>query len=122
MNERQAEDLRDELASIKLGVCCILPAAIFASAVCICGGVIYAARVIDGPVVECDCDVDAPSRRPTVIAVPGDEMPHQIRIGDVSEFDGFVLPTPLFRKLTPCFKDVLEHPGPEPHRGVIDGE
>jgi hypothetical protein len=28
----------------------------------------------------------------------------------VSEYDGWILPTPLFNRLTPCFRDVLEHP------------
>src|SRR5262245_5731655 len=48
--------------------------------------------------------------RPKVIAVPGEDVPHKIQRGEVSEYDGWVLPTPLFNRLTPCFKDVLEHP------------
>src|SRR5262245_12103854 len=50
--------------------------------------------------------------RPKVIAVPGEDVPHKIQRGEASEYDGWVLPTPLFNKLTPCFKDVLEHPEP----------
>jgi len=49
-------------------------------------------------------------QRPKVIAVPGDNVPHKISRGEVSEYDGWILPTPLFNRLTPCFKDVLEHP------------
>src|SRR5262245_23788815 len=52
-------------------------------------------------------------RRPKVVAVPGDNVPHKISRGEVSEYDGWILPTPLFNRLTPCFKDVLEHPETE---------
>jgi hypothetical protein len=48
-----------------------------------------------------------------VIAVPGETIPHKIRKGQVSEYDGWVLPTPLFNELTPCFKKMLEEGEPE---------
>jgi hypothetical protein len=49
-----------------------------------------------------------------VIALPGDDVPHKIERGQVSEYDGWILPTPLFNRLTPCFKEVLEHPEQQP--------
>src|SRR5262249_53018445 len=57
--------------------------------------------------------------RPRVVSLPGDDVPHKIERGQVSEYDGWILPTPLFNRLTPCFKDVLEHP--ETEDGVRPG-
>lgn len=55
-----------------------------------------------------------------VIAVPGETVPHKIAKGEVSEYDGWVLPTPLFNRLTPCFKDVLEAGDPDEPMAPID--
>lgn len=50
----------------------------------------------------------ASSRRNQVVTVPGETVPHKIQKGQPSEYDGWVLPTPLFNELAPCFKKVLE--------------
>src|SRR5579872_298368 len=50
--------------------------------------------------------------RQGVIAVEGDQVPHKIRRGEISHYDGWILPTPLFNRLTPCFKSLLESPEP----------
>jgi hypothetical protein len=53
-------------------------------------------------------------KRPQAIAVPGDTVPHKIERGQVSEYDGWILPTPLFNELLPCFRDQLTDPPEEP--------
>lgn len=53
--------------------------------------------------------------RPDVIAIPGETVPHKISRGEVSLYDGWVVPTPLFNELAPCFRDALQ-PTPIPKR------
>lgn len=50
--------------------------------------------------------------RPKVIAVEGEQVPHKISKGGTSDYDGWVVPTPLFNRLTPCFRDTLQNPPP----------
>lgn len=50
------------------------------------------------------------TKKKDVIATETDQLPHLIKKGEPSQFEGYVLPTPLFNRLTPCFKDVLENP------------
>lgn len=57
------------------------------------------------------------------MTVPGETVPHKIQRGQVSEYDGWVLPTPLFNELAPCFKERLENlPATEPVGEPIDLE
>jgi hypothetical protein len=58
--------------------------------------------------------------RQQVIAVEGEQVPHKIQRGEVSKYDGWILPTPLFNRLTPCFKSVLENPPPEEETGCLN--
>lgn len=56
--------------------------------------------------------VSSRENRNQVVPIPGETVPHQIRKGQPSEYDGWVVPTPLFNELAPCFKKVLESPEP----------
>lgn len=46
--------------------------------------------------------------RPQVIAVPGDQVPHHLEKDEAAPREGWLLPTPLFNELLPCFKEHLE--------------
>lgn len=62
----------------------------------------------------CECISPKPKTNPPVIAVPGETVPHRIRRGQPSDYDGWVVPTPLFNELAPCFRRQLETPGSDP--------
>ena len=59
----------------------------------------------------CGCASTRPTMsRNQVIAVPGETVPHPIQKGQTSNYDGWVVPTPLMNELAPCFRDRLTHP------------
>jgi hypothetical protein len=55
------------------------------------------------------------------VAVPGDDVPHKIERGQVSENDGWIPSTPLFNRLTPCFRGE-QQTTPVPKRGANSGQ
>ena len=60
-------------------------------------------------------------RQTPISAVPLDDVPHKIERGQVSEYDGWILPTPLFNRLTPCFGGE-QQTTPVPKRGAHSGQ
>lgn len=55
-----------------------------------------------------------PTPPPRTIAVPAETVPHKLRKGDPSPLDGWLVPTPLFNELLPCFRDELLNGGHTP--------
>lgn len=68
----------------------------------------FSRSLLAGVAVVALIGCEAIGHRPKVIAVPGEHVPHHLEQGEAAPTEGWLLPTPLFNELLPCFKGRLE--------------